>query len=194
MSKINDDYVVLHKEEKIMVYAIIGVVIVLLLWWVGTSNGIKKLELKVQEAESGIDVALTKRYDVLTKMLDVTKGYMQHEKDVLSQVIQLRSGMTMNEKSAVNKSMDMAFGQLKLVAESYPELKSSNNFLQLQASITDVEEHLQAARRLYNSNVNAYNAKIVVFPNSIVANSMGATNKPFFEAEEAKRADVSMSF
>ncbi len=177
-----------------MVYVIIGVVVVVILWWIGTSNGIKKLELKVQESESGIDVALTKRFDVLTKMLDVTKGYMQHEKDVLSQVIQLRSGMTMNEKSAVNKSMDMAFGQLKLVAESYPELKSSNNFLQLQASITDVEEHLQAARRLYNSNVNAYNAKIVVFPNSIVANSMGATNKTFFEAEETKRADVNMSF
>ena len=138
--------------------AIITVIIVLLvcivIWYISTSNGIKRSQLKVEEAESGIDVALTKRYDVLTKMLDVVKGYQAHEKTVLTELVKLRSGMTM----------------------------------------ADVEEHLQAARRLYNANVNTYNTKLVVFPSSIVANNMHAVKKPFFEAEEAKRQDVKMSF
>lgn len=176
------------------VYVIIGIVVVLFLWYVGTSNSIKRAELKVQEGNSSIEVALEKRYDVLTKMLDVVKGYQKHEREVLSEVIALRRGMSMNEMNQANRTMDAAFGKISLLAESYPELKSSNNFLQLQATITDVEEHLQAARRLYNANVNAYNAKIVVFPNNIVAGAMGAVQKPFFEASEGKRADVKMSF
>lgn len=85
--------------------------------WIGTSNSIKRLELKTDEEESGIDVAFTKRYDVLTKMLDATKGYMYHEKDVLNEVIKLRSDMSISEKSEVNKSMDMAFGQVRLLVE-----------------------------------------------------------------------------
>ena len=83
---------------------------------------------------------------------------------------------------------------INILAENYPELKSSNNFMELQKTIADVEEHLQAARRLYNANVNTYNTKLVVFPSSIVANNMHAVKKPFFEAEEAKRHDVKMSF
>lgn len=173
---------------------ILVVVVLVVVWYIGTSNSIKTLDLKVQEGESGIDVALTKRYDVLTKMLDTVKGYMTHEQSTLVQMVQLRSGMSMNERNAANKSMDEVAKQISLVAESYPELKSSNNFVMLQNSIADVEEHLQAARRLYNSNVNAYNAKIVVFPNSIVAGNMGATQKQFFEAEEYKRQDVKMTF
>ena len=102
--------------------------------------------------------------------------------------------MSMTERNAANTQMDQAANQIKLLAEAYPELKSSNNFIQLQNSIADVEEHLQAARRLYNSNVSAYNTKIVMFPNTIVANGMGAKEKEFFEAEEAKRSDVQMSF
>ncbi len=173
----------------------VGVIVLLLIfWWVGTYNGIKRLDIKVNEGLSGIDVALTKRYDVLTKMLDVVKGYQQHEKDILTQIVQLRSGMSMAERNQASQQIDAAFGQIRLLAENYPELKSSNNFIQLQNAISDTEEHLQAARRLYNSNVTAFNQKIVTFPNSIVAGSMGATNKEFFVAEETKRQDVKMSF
>ncbi len=176
------------------IICVVAIVAVLLLWWIGTYNGIKRLEIKVNEGLSGIDVALTKRYDVLTKLLDVVKGYQKHEKEILSEVIRLRSGMTMQERNAVNQQMDSAFGRINMLAESYPELKSSNNFMQLQNAIVDTEEHLQAARRLYNANVTAYNEKIVTFPNSIVAGSMGASAKEFFEAEAAKRQDVKMNF
>ncbi len=177
-----------------LVICIVAIVAVILLWWVGTYNGIKKLDIKVKEGLSGIDVALTKRYDVLTKMLDVVKGYQQHEKEILTEVIKLRSGMTMQERNTANQQMDTAFGRINLLAENYPELKSSNNFIQLQNAILDTEEHLQAARRLYNANVTAFNEKIVTFPNSIVAGSMGAVAKEFFEAEAVKRQDVKMQF
>lgn len=177
-----------------IVICIVAIVAVIFLWWIGTYNGIKKLDIKVKEGLSGIDVALTKRYDVLTKMLDVVKGYQKHEKEILSEVIRLRSGMTMQERNTANQQMDTAFGRINMLAESYPELKSSNNFIQLQNAILDTEEHLQAARRLYNANVTAFNEKIVTFPNSIVAGSMGAVAKEFFEAEAVKRQDVKMQF
>ncbi len=173
---------------------ILVVLVCIVLWYISVSNGIKKSQLKVEEAESGIDVALTKRYDVLTKMLDVVKGYQAHEKTVLTELVKLRSGMTMAEKNAANQKMEQLTKDINILAENYPELKSSNNFMELQKTIADVEEHLQAARRLYNANVNTYNAKLVVFPSSIVANNMHAEKKPFFEAEEAKRQDVKMNF
>lgn len=178
--------------EIFIVVAVIAVIIVL--WWISTYNGIKVLKLKVKEGLSGIDVALTKRYDVLTKMLDVVKGYQKHEKELMIEIVNLRSGMSMRERNEANRKLDLMAGQINLMAENYPELKSSNNFVELQKAIVDVEEHLQAARRLYNANVTTYNAKIVTFPNSIVAGSMGAREEEFFVAEESKRADVKMSF
>lgn len=177
-----------------VVIAVLVVLVLIVLWYIGTLNGIKRLQLKVKEALSGIDVALTKRYDVLTKMLDVTKGYQQHERQILTEVINLRSGMSMAERKSASSKMDNAMKEINILAEAYPELKSSNNFVELQKAIADVEEHLQASRRLYNANVTAYNTKIVTFPNSIVASMIGAIEKEYFEAEDSKRADVSMTF
>lgn len=177
-----------------LIGVIVGIVIIFVIWYIGVMNKIKTLALKVREGESGIDVALTKRYDTLTKMLDVVKGYKEHEQSILTKLVELRSGMTMSEKSIASKNMDDVTKEIKILAESYPELKSSNNFISLQNAIADVEEHLQAARRLYNANVNAYNQKIVVFPSSIVAANMKAVEKPYFEAESEKRQDVSMKF
>ncbi|MGN0436059.1 MAG: LemA family protein [Wujia sp.] len=176
---------------------IIGIIVIalaLLVWWISIGNGIKKLEIKVDEALSGIDVALTKRYDVLTKMVDVVKGYKEYEQETLQNIVELRKGMTMQERNSANQQMDTLAKQITLLAENYPNLKASENFAKLQEAITDVEEHLQASRRLYNSNVTAYNQRIIVFPNSLVAGSMGATKKEFFEAEEIKKQDVSMKF
>ena len=127
-------------------------------------------------------------------MVDVVKGFEKHESEILSEVIKLRSGMSMQERNSANQQMDTAFGRINMLAESYPELKSSNNFMELQKTISDTEEHLQAARRLYNANVTAFNSKIVTFPNNVVAASMGATAKEFFEAEDAKRQDVKLDF
>jgi len=180
-----------------VVWVVGGIVLfifILICIWIGMCNGIKVADLKCGEALSGIDVALTKRYDVLTKMKDVVKGYMQHERDTLTELVRMRSGMTMAERQNVNGQMDQLAGQIRILAENYPELRSSQNFMELQRAVADVEEHLQAARRLYNANVTAYNTKIVTFPSSLAAGSLGAVRKEFFVAEEGKRQDVNMSF
>ena len=187
----------IRKENRIMLWAIGGIVafiLILVIAWISMANGIKVANLKCDEALSGIDVALTKRYDVLTKMVDVVKGYQKHEVETLTKIVQMRSNMSMAERQDASNRMDQLAGQIRILAEHYPELRSSQNFMALQTAIMDVEEHLQASRRLYNANVTAYNTKIVSFPSSLVAGSMGAVSRQFFEAEAQKRMDVPMNF
>ncbi len=179
-------------EVIIIVVAI--VVVILVGWYIGTSNKLNRAVVKIEEADSGIDVALTKRYDALTKMLEITKGYAKHEKETLGEVINLRKGMSIAEKQDANNKMTETFGKINVLAEAYPELKSSENFKTLQLSVADVEEHLQAARRLYNANISSYNQEIVSFPTSIVAGMKGFVKKEFFEADETKKEDVKMEF
>lgn len=98
--------------------------------------------------------------------------------------------MSIQEINDANKAMDENFKKINIVAENYPELKSSENYKTLQQSIADVEEHLQASRRLYNSNVSLFNQMLVTFPTSSIAKSKGLTKKDFFEADETKKEDV----
>ncbi len=176
------------------IVAVLAIVVIFVICYFAIFNGIKTAELKVSEALSGIDIALTKRYDVLTKMLETVKAYKAYEKETLTELVKLRSGMSMSERNKANASMDALSSQITLLAENYPELRSSANFAELQRAITDVEEHLQAARRLYNANVTDYNRRLVTFPSSIVAGMMGASQKQFFEAEPQKLRDVEMKF
>jgi len=166
------------------------VIVIGVIWFISISNSLNRAIVKIDEASSGIDVALTKRYDTLTKMMDVVKAYAKHEKDTIFEVINLRSNMTVAEKAEANTKMNNNLAKINALAENYPELKSSENYNTLQKSIADTEEHLQAARRMFNSNVSIYNQKIVSFPSSIIANSKGLTKKDFFEADEVKKEDV----
>ena len=180
-------------------YIIGGVIALLIIWvivWaIRASNNFQRLQVKVAEADSGIDVALTKRYDMLTKMVEVVKSYARHEADLLTQVIKLRKGMSMAEKNEANQCMNELMGKLNVVVENYPDLRSSRNYMQLKAAIRDAEEHLQAARRLYNANVSAYNQSFLVFPASLINAITGNRHlvKEFFEMDEHKRADVEMN-
>ena len=169
---------------------ILLVILVIIIMWIVISNKLNVLQVKIDETDSGIDVALTKRYDILSKMVEVVKGYAKHEKETLFEVIKLRKGMPLEEKNIVKEKMNKNIEKINIVAESYPELKSNENFKILQQSIVEVEEHLQAARRLYNSNVSVFNQMIVTFPASIVANSKSLKSKHFFEVEELKKNDV----
>lgn len=169
---------------------IVVIAFIFIVWYISTSNKLNRLVVKIDESLSGIDVALTKRYDVLTKMIEVVKSYAQHEKETLFEVIKLRNDMSLKEKSKVNQTMDENFKKISIIAENYPELKSSENYKTLQQSIADVEEHLQAARRLYNSNVSLYNQQLVSFPSSAVASNKGMVKRDFFEIDEVKRNDV----
>ena len=139
-----------------------------------------------------MEVALTKRYDMLTKMLDTAKGYMAHESELFTKVIALRRGMSVAEMNEAQQQMDSLSGKLFAVAENSPELRSSDVFVELQRGIRDAEEHLQAARRLYNSNVTAYNTAIAMFPAKLLA--VGRQPAEFFVADAGKREDVKISF
>ena len=177
-----------------MTSAIVSLIILALIafWCIRPVNGFKKKEIRVQEGLSGVEVALTKRFDMLTKMLDTAKGYMAHESELFTKVIELRSGMSVAEMNDAQQQMDALSGRFFAVAENYPALRSSEVFAELQRGIRDAEEHLQAARRLYNSNVTAYNTAIAMFPAKILAGSHQP--KEFFAADAGKREDVKMTF
>lgn len=177
------------------VLIVVGVIaLIIIIWYISVSNAFNRDIIKIDEADSGIDVALTKRYDVLTKMIAICKGYAKHEKETITDTIKYRKGMSMEERAEANNKMTETFGKINVLAEAYPELKASENFKTLQQSVTDVEEHLQAARRLYNSNISSYNQRVVTFPSSIVASTKGLAKREFFEAEDAKKEDVKIEF
>lgn len=179
---------------EILIGIIAVLIVIIIIWYITTSNAFNRAIVKIDEADSGIDVALTKRYDVLTKMIAVCKGYAKHEKETIVDTIKYRKGMTMEERVEANNKMNDTLGRINVLAEAYPDLKASENFKSLQTSIADVEEHLQAARRLYNANISSYNQKVVSFPASIVAGMKGLSKKEFFEVEEAKKEDVKIEF
>ncbi len=180
--------------EPITIIIIAAIAIIpVIAWGISTSNRFKVLLVKITEAKSGIDVALTKRYDTLTKLMDVVKAYTKHETELFEKVIKLRSGMSMAEKNEANNLMDEAVKKINVVAENYPELRSSENYKQLQEAIVDAEDHLQASRRVYNMNVSSFNQAIAVFPASIIAGRASYNPKEFFEAESIKSEDVKIN-
>lgn len=182
--------------EYVLLIIVIVVILILMpiIWWISTSNRFKRMSIKIGEALSGIEVALTKRYDMLTKLLDVAKGYAKHETDLFTQVIELRRGMSVGEINEKNAQLDALNTRIFAVAENYPDLRSAEVFRELTIGIRDAEEHLQAARRLYNSNVTAFNTAVDIFPSSVVAKSQQLGKYEFFAAEAAKHADVQMKF
>lgn len=190
--------IILSSAVTIAIIAVVFLLIIPLFWYIGTMNSLRQLEVKVEEAESGIDVALTKRFDVLTKMMGAVKGYAKHEAETLENVVKWRNNqpkdLTLEQKQEFMSKMDTVSRGINVAVEAYPELKADKAFNNLQHSITDVEEHLQAARRLYNSNVSTINSKIITFPTSIVAGMINMSKKDFFEAEASKREDVEISF
>lgn len=181
---------------------IVGIIIVVIIlsivfWAISVSNSIKRMKVKVEESESGIDVALTQRFDMLTKMFQAAKGFMKHERDTLESIVAMRQpsrNASMEEKQEFSNEIQRGLQAINVVVEQYPQLTSSENMKALQDSTVRVEENLQAARRVYNSNVAVYNRYIVVFPNSIIANRSGATSLKFFEADEMKKEDVKFDF
>ena len=189
---------ILASTLTVAIIVVVVLLVIIIGWYISTMNNLRRLEIKVEEAASGIDVALTKRFDLLTKMLDTTKGYAKHETETLEKVIKWRNGIpadaTIEQKSEFASSMAKVVSGLNVVVEQYPDLKANDMFGKLQAAIADSEEHLQASRRIYNSNVTIINTALVTFPKSIVDNKLGIQKKAFFEAEAAKRADVKMEF
>lgn len=176
---------------------ILFLIIVIVIWFISTNNRFLSMNEKCEEALSGIDVQLTKRYDTLTKMLEVTKGYAKHEKETIFEAIKLRnpnSCSSMQDRAECEAEMTNALKNINVVMEQYPQLKADTTFAQLNNAIADVEDNLQASRRTYNSNVKNINTYIVQFPSSIVAGIKHYEKRDYFEADEAKKQDVKIEF
>ncbi len=181
-----------------IVLIVIGVIVLMLMSWIiSTTNAFRRMIVKIDESESSIDVALTKRFDLLNKLFSATKGYMKHEKETLTEVVAMRQptkSAPMADKQKFADEVTKGLQAINVVVEQYPDLKANTSVNKLMDGSTEVEENLQAARRVYNANVSYYNQRVVVFPSNIIARWRGFKEREFFEAEEVKRQDVKFDF
>jgi LemA protein len=177
---------------------LLGVVVLLGGFFVALYNGLIRLRNKVDEAWSDIDVQLKRRYDLIPNIVEAVKGYAKQEKSVFTEVTKARAEAMKAEGAAAESRAENALSEtlksLFAVAESYPELKSNTNFLDLQKQLSEVEENIQKSRRYYNGNVRDFNTKIQVFPNNLFANMLGFGKYEFFQAEEGEKENVKVNF
>ena len=181
-------------------WPLIIVVGALVLWAVAIYNGLIQLRVRADGAWSDIDVQLKRRYDLIPNLVETVKGYAAHEQRVFQQVTEARSHAMQagspNDKAAAEGMLTGALKSLFAVAENYPQLRANENFMELQQSLTHIEEAVQDARRYYNAVVRDYNTKLSVFPDRLIANIGGFHEKQFFQldaADEAKAPRVSFS-
>ena len=158
-------------------YIIGGALGLSIIFVVASYNKMVKLSNKVEEGYSSIDVALTKRYDLITNLTEVVKEYTKYESEILEKIVRERN------MSYKDQMMDEVQSNLLALAEAYPNLKADLQYRKLMDAMTECEEYLQAARRFYNSNVSAYNTLIQQLPCSLFANRFGFTNKEFYRYE-----------
>lgn len=171
----------------IAVWIILAVVAVLAIFVWATYNGLVTLRLRVDEAWSDITVQLKRRLDLIPNLVETVKGYAKHEKSVFQDVTEARSNVLnakgVKETAAAENQFEGALKSLFAVAESYPDLKASQNFVELQQELVDTEDKIQAARRFYNNGVRELNTKIQMFPQNVVAAMFRFKERVFFELE-----------
>lgn len=177
---------------------VIVIIVLLLLYVAGTYNSLVSLRNKVRDQWSQIDVVLKNRNDLIPNVVETVKGYAKHEKETLNAVIEARnkatSATTSEEEMKAAGEVTQALGRLFALAESYPDLKANQNFMDLQADLKEIEEKIRFARQFYNDTVLSYQNKIEMFPSNIVANMFGFKPEAFFEATEEERKNVQVKF
>ncbi|HEU4758988.1 MAG TPA: LemA family protein [Dehalococcoidia bacterium] len=182
----------------IAVGVIVGVIVLIAFVMVGMYNRLVRSRNRVKEAWSGIDVQLRRRASLIPNLVETVKGYAAHEREVFEEVTRARSAVEQagDAKSAAdaNNMLTGALRHLFAVAENYPELKASQNFMELQTELSDLEEKIAFARQFYNTNVLSYNNRIQTFPSVVMANMFNFQPAEFFEAEEEGRAEVRVDF
>ena len=182
----------------IIVGVIVGIVVLMLVVFVGMYNGLVRSRNRVREAWSGIDVQLRRRASLIPNLVETVRGYAEHERETFEEVTRARSAVEQAGGAAsageANNMLTQALRHLFAVAENYPELKASTNFMELQKELSDIEEKIAFARQFYNQNVLDYNNRIQTFPNAIMARNFGFKEAEFFEADEEGRAEVKVEF
>jgi LemA protein len=184
---------------SIWLIVLIALVVLLVLYAVVTFNGLIRLRNQAEEAFSDIDVQLKRRHDLIPNLVETVKGYATHERQVFENVTAARSNAVAAQgpeaQAQAENQLTGALRQLFAVAENYPDLKASTNFLELQNELTDTEDKIQASRRFYNMTVRDLNVKVQQFPSSVVARFANAQEREFFEMDEpGDRAVPSVSF
>jgi LemA protein len=180
---------------------LVGIIIlaVILVWIVGMYNGLVARRNRTDESWSDIDVQLKRRYDLIPNLVEAVKGYMTHERDTLESVTKARvaalGAQTVQEHAQAENMLTQALKSVFAVAENYPALRASENFVRLQDELSDTENKIQAARRFYNTNVMDLNTMIQNVPSNIIAGMFGFSSRQFFELqEEAARQPVKVDF
>ena len=175
---------------------LLGGLIALLIPSVAAYNALIGRRNRADQALSSIEVQLTQRYDLITKLVETVRQYMGHERSLLEDIVRLRakaaSAPTPGARISADNDLSRAMTQLNVTMENYPQLRSSENFVQLQRSLNEVEEQISAARRSYNAAAVDYNNAIEMFPGSIIAGSMNFQPKKLYAAEARKLQDVDM--
>ena len=176
----------------------VGVLVVLLIVVIYLFNRLVRLRNEVDTGWANIDVQLKRRNDLIPNLIETVKGYAAHERGVFEEVTKARAAMaqasTPGEAGAADSMLGQALGKLFAVAEAYPDLKASTNFLQLQSELTDTEDKIAAARRYYNATVLAYNNATQTFPSLLIAGTAGFRAREFFAADQSERGPVAVSF
>jgi LemA protein len=182
-----------------ILYIILGIIIIVAVWFVAVYNGLVRKRNRAKEAWSDIDVQQKRKYNLIPNLVNTVKGYASHERELFENVTKARAsamGATgTTEKAQAENMLTGALKTLFAVSENYPQLKASANFVELQRELRDTEDKVQASRRFYNGNVRDLTIKIETFPSNIVANMFGFKKMELFELnEEAQRAVPNVNF
>jgi len=182
-----------------VIVAVVAIVVIAVLYFIAKRNSIIAQRNRVDESWSGIDVQLKRRHDLVPNLVETVKGYAEHESQTFEKTTQARAqamaAESVEETAKAEQKLTQALADVRAVAENYPTLRATENFQQLSRELSQLEDEIQASRRIYNSNVQSYNTEIEQFPGSIIANQGGFTAREFFEIEDAsQREPVSVSF
>jgi len=182
----------------IALIVIVAIIVIAVIYFIAKRNSFIASRNRVDESWSGIDVQLKRRHDLVPNLVETVKGYAEHESQTFEKTTQARAAAmaaeSVGETAAAEQKLTQALAEVKAVAENYPTLRATENFQQLSRNLSELEDEIQASRRIYNSNVQAYNTDIEQFPGSIVANAGNFSEREFFEIEEAEREPVAVDF
>ena len=172
------------------------ILIVISLVILGMYNSIVKLKNKVKQARSGIDVYLNERFDLIPNLVECVKAYSKHEKNIIENITKMRADYIGTKKKDIKSAerLNNNINKLICLIENYPQLKASEQYLNLQKSLSKTESQLQAARRIYNMEVTNYNTKISVVPNNLIAKIFGFKEEKLFEIEENVAENIDINF
>lgn len=176
------------------IYIIIAIIVLIVIYALALYNSFVKLNNKVKEAFSTMDVYLKKRWDLIPNIVETVKGYAKHEKDTLKEVVELKNStydkMSDEEKIKTNEQLSSGINKIMALAEAYPDLKANENFKDLSKQLTKVEDDIANSRKYYNGVVRIYNNKVEMFPSNIFAGLFGYKSKAMFEASAKERENV----